>query len=397
MIDKANFPEKNGFAEKLYQKMKLISPAIEQLEFYEFCYALENFLPETGWESVKLKHIGEILLMINNDGFYEAIHLKEKENDQIKLDEQITLLTQMLFIGLVNGTYSPGWVNNYFYFDVRGFYFLIRTLYFTETIKRHLNGKAYRTFENHQKKFEPFQSIGYKDFKEANQELDQLFLECVLKLVEKKGTPLILAIAGPTAAGKTEIVTRLQELFLAQGITSTTIELDNFLTDRNYREEKGIDSLGKEALHFNLVLNCFREISQGKNTSIPRYDFIKATSSHDLSGTLKPGGQPIEINAADVVFVEGNSPFLIPEAAMFIGIKVVYLTDDPVRMKRKWKRDMDYRKKYELNYFRNRYFKEQFLMAKQVFLPQMEICDLLVDTSGAALWTTEEIARIINS
>ncbi len=36
-------------------------------------------------------------------------------------------------------------------------------------------------------------------------------------------------------------------------------------------------------------------------------------------------------------------------------------------------------------------------MAKQVFLPQMEICDLVVDTSGAAFWTTEEIAKMINS
>ncbi len=289
-----------------------------------------------------------------------SIRLKDKENGQIKLDEQITLLTQMLFVGLVNGSYSRDWVNKNFYFDVRGFYFLVRTNYFTETVKNHLNGKAYHVFENHQKKFEKFQSIGYKIFKEANQEVDQLFLNSVLKLVKKKGTPLIMAIAGPTAAGKTEIVARLQRLFLSSGISSTTIELDNFLTDRNYREEKGIDSLGKEALHFNLVLNCFRDISQGKNTLIPRYDFINATSSHDLSGSLKPEGRPIEIVAADVVFVEGNSPFLIPEAAKFISIKVVYLTDDPIRMKRKWKRDMDYRKKYELNYFRNRYLKSNF-------------------------------------
>ena len=396
-MEKANIFDQNDFPETLFKKLKLISSAVGQLELYEFIYALENFLPEAGWESIKFKEIDEIETTISNERFYEGIHLKDREKGQIKLDEQITLLTQMLFVGLAYGSYSPEWVNRNFYFDVRGFYFLVRTYYFTKSVKNHLNGKAYRIFENRQKKFEQFQSIGYKAFKEANQELDQLFLDSVLKLVKKKGTPLIMAIAGPTAAGKTEIVARLQELFSSNGMSTTTIELDNFLTDRNYREEKGIDSLGKEALHFNLVMNCFREISQGKSTLIPRYDFIKATSSHDLSGSLKPEGRPIAITAADVVFVEGNSPFLIPEAAKFIGIKVVYLTDDPIRMKRKWKRDMDYRKKYELNYFRNRYFKEQFLMAKQVFLPQMEICDLVVDTSGAAFWTTREIANVINS
>ncbi len=72
---------------------------------------------------------------------------------------------------------------------------------------------------------------------------------------------------------------------------------------------------------------------------------------------------PIEIEPADIIFIEGNFPFLIEEVLHLIGIKVVYLTDDPIRLKRKWKRDIDYRKKYEPNYFRNRYFKDQFIMA----------------------------------
>ena len=67
---------------------------------------------------------------------------------------------------------------------------------------------------------------------------------------------------------------------------------------------------------------------------------------------------------------------------------MVYLTDDPVRLKRKWKRDIDYRKKYEPTYFRNRYFKDQFIMAEIAYRPQLAMCDLAVDTTGAALWAT---------
>jgi uridine kinase len=111
---------------------------------------------------------------------------------------------------------------------------------------------------------------------------------------------------------------------------------------------------------------------------------------------LKPGGVPVEIEPADIIFMEGNFPFLLEEIAHLINIKVVYLTDDPVRMKRKWKRDIDYRKKYEPTYFRNRFFKEQFIMAQIAFIPQLETCDILVDTTGASLWTTPGIKAFLD-
>jgi uridine kinase len=174
------------------------------------------------------------------------------------------------------------------------------------------------------------------------------------------------------------------------------IEMDNFLTDREYREAKGIHTQGIQALHFELLKQSLEDITHGKKISIPRYDFIYASSSHDLDGKLKPGGVPIEIEPADIIFIEGNFPFLLQEIVHLIGIKVVYLTDDPVRLKRKWKRDIDYRKKYEPTYFRNRYFKDQFIMAEFAYRPQMAACDMVVDTTGAALWATPEIAKILD-
>jgi len=104
---------------------------------------------------------------------------------------------------------------------------------------------------------------------------------------------------------------------------------------------------------------------------------------------------PIQIEPADVIFIECNFPFLLDEVAHLIGIKVVYLTDDDVRLKRKWRRDIDYRKKYEPTYFRNRYFRNQFLMAQKCYVPQMQLCDLAVDTTGAAIWATPETAALL--
>jgi len=390
-----NIYDPEVFSVTLFEKMKHISPAVVNLELYEFQYGLKNSTPADGWRSIQPDTKEEIEACVNNRAFYDSIQIKRRVDDRIVLDDQIVHLSNMLFVGLVIGAYEETWVNEHFYFDVRGFFFLHRTTYFTEQVLTHLGGKPFKQFEQKQRAFERFQGVGYKDFMEANTDVDKLFIESVHKLIASRWTPILLAVAGPTAAGKTEIVERLRVDFEEAGKKTTSIELDNFLTDRDYREEKGIFTQGKEALHFELFKQSLKDITEGKRIFIPRYDFVYATSSHDLEGNLKSDGAPIEIEPADIIFIEGNFPFLIEEVAHLIGIKVVYLTDDPIRLKRKWKRDIDYRKKYEPTYFRNRYFKDQFIMAGIAYRPQMEACDMVVDTTGAALWVTPEVAKIL--
>jgi len=385
----------NAFSEALFEKMKLIYPAISDLELYEFRYGLNDLVPAEGWGSVKPDGKNEIEMRLSNRDFYDGIQIKPKVGDRVVMDEQIIELAQMLFVGLVTGEYEQDWVKSLFYFDIRGFYFLHRTLYFTDKVLAHFDGKPFKRFEQKQRNFEWVQDVGYKAFKEANAEIDALFIESAKKIIAYRGTPILLAIAGQTAAGKTEIVERLRIAFNQAGQRVTSIELDNFLTDRDYREAKGIFTEGKQALHFRLFKQSLEDITRGKSISIPRYDTIYATSSHDLEGNLKPDGIPIEIEPADIIFIEGNFPFLLEEVVPLIGIKVVYLTDDHVRMKRKWKRDIDYRKKYEPTYFRNRFFKDQFIMAEIAYRPQLEVCDMCVDTTGAALWTSPEVAEIL--
>jgi uridine kinase len=388
--------DSSAFSSALYEIMRQINPGVEEMELYEFCYCLENLLPEAGWSSIELKTQAEIEKMVSERAFYDSIQIKPRLGKDIVLDEKIVQLTNMLLVGLVTGAYPPDWVRRLFYFDIRGFYFLGRTVYFTEKILEHFDGRPYRRFAQRQKDFEHCQDIGYKAFMQANAEVDGLFIDSVKKIVATRGVPILLAIAGPTAAGKTEIVERLRRAFEQDGRKTTSIEMDNFLTDREPREARGLFTQGKEALHFELFRQSLEDITQGKKISIPRYNFVNATSSHHLDGTLRPGCIPIEIEPADIIFIEGNFPFLIQEVVHLIGVKVVYLTDDAIRLKRKWKRDIDYRKKYEPTYFRNRYFKDQFIMAEIAYRPQMEVCDMCVDTTRAALWTTAEITEILN-
>ncbi len=385
------------FSEYLYRAMAHVNPGVEDMELYEFRYALDNLYPEGGWASVTPEPMEAIEARVSTAEFYESIQIKPRVDERIVLDENIVRLTQMLFVGLVTGEYPVSWVRAHFYFDIRGFFFLHRTTYFTEQIVARLGGAPIRQFPRRQEAFERRQDLGYKEFREANAEVDAFFMDSVRRLIEAKGTPIVLAIAGPTAAGKTEIVARLRDFLHNEGRQTTAIEMDNFLTDREYREAKGIYTLGKQAIHLQLLCRSLEDITRGRRIVIPRYDFVFATSSHDLDGNLKPGCRPIEIDPADVIFIEGNFPFLIEEVAHLIGIKVVYLTDDPIRLKRKWKRDIDYRKKYDPSYFRNRFFREQFLMAEKCYRPQMALCDLVVDTTGAAVWATPDVVQVLGA
>jgi uridine kinase len=385
------------FSEILYEKIKGVDPGIQDMELYEFRYCLNNLEPENrGWDCVELLQMDKVEEWIQNPGFFTGIQIKPQVDGKIVLDETIVRLTNMLFEGLVTGEYSVEWVRARFYFDVRGFLFLTRTIYFTDAVLVHLGRRPFRSFEKKQERLAPCLELGYRAFKAANAEVDAAFLSSVNRLVAAKGTPIVLAIAGGTAAGKTEIVARLRRSFEQAGKQVTSIELDNFLTDRDQRERKGIHTLGRQAIHFDLFYASLKHILQGQTITIPRYDFIDGTSSHDLDGTLKPGRVPIEIEPAEIIFIEGNFPFLLEEIAPLIGIKVVYLTGDAIRLKRKWRRDIDYRKKYDPNYFLNRFFRNQPLMAEKCYRPQMQMCDLVVDTTGAAIWATPEVAEILN-
>ncbi len=332
----------------------------------------------------------EIENAISKREFFESILLKPREKDRIVLDKTITRLTRMLFVGLVSGEYSAAWVDKFFFFDIRGFIFLPRTVYFTDAGVIHLGSKPFRCFEPQQRRFDAVQEIGYLEFAEANEEIDQAFIEMIKQLVEIRGIPTLITLAGPTAAGKTEITERLLGVFGHLGQKTTTIEMDNFLLDREFRDGK---PMGKGTIHFDLFRQCLQDILRGEKITIPCYDSIFATSSHDLEGNLIPGCTPLQVEPADIIFLEGNFPFHIQEISDLIGIKVVYLTDDPIRLKRKWRRDVDYRKSIDPAHFRNRFFATQFMRAEDVYRPQIEHCDIVVDTTGAAIWMTPEVAR----
>lgn len=390
MIDASILNDRGLFSRILFDAMKKVNPGINDLEWYEFDYALGNLIPESGWLSVPLPGVEEIETRVRQHKFFSGIQLKPLREDHIVLDRTIVQLAQTLFKGLVTGTYPVDWIGNLFYFDIRGFLFLVRTEYFPPEVRGHLNEKPHWQFEKKQRTFESRQDIGLREFITANEEIDQAFMHIVHKLVETAPLPFLMTLAGPSGSGKTEIAQRLKEMFQQRGKSIVSIEMDNFYKDGSFRDGKVLD---QNVIHFEIFRNSLQNLMQGRTVNIPRYNFITTTSSHDLDGNLRPGQTPIQIDPADIIFLEGNFPFHLPEIAQWVGLKIVYLTDDPVRLKRKWRRDIDYRKKYDQVYFCNRYFRTQFLRAEEVYRPLMSLCDMVVDTTGAALWVTSKLAQ----
>jgi uridine kinase len=376
----------------LYERMKSLSKGVERMALQEFQYALEPFLPSLEvWDALPLSSWGEIEARIGDPLFYSGIEVGSKAAGQGALDPVIRGLTLELFKGMVADLYPPAWIDRYFYFDVRSFVFFPRTVYFIPQVVAHLGGAPYAKFYRHQSAFDAYEGVGFRDFREANHEVDGKLLGMLDLLIQRKSPPVFIGLAGPTAAGKTEFTDLLTRLISREGLSISTLEMDHFFLDRPYREDRGIGSMGRESFHFDLLLKTLIRLKNGLSCRIPQYDFITALSSHDEHHHLKEGSSMGLITPGDIVYVEGNFPYLYEEIAALVDIKVFYVTDDPVRLKRKWKRDVDYRKKYDPVYLCNRYFRTQFLKARECYHQQLATCDIAVDTTNAQIWVTDAV------
>jgi len=383
MINQSLLSDEQKFSQVLYEKMSSINRGITCLELYEFQYALDVIKPKDGWDSVQQISKEELESICQDEEFFIGIQLKPIKGNKIVLDETNLTLTQNLMVGLATEEFSIDWVNSLFYFDIRAFCFFIQTRYYNPKILENFGNKPFFTYQTRQLDLAYQQEIGYKNFKQANHHVDHAFIKMIYQLITTHGLPILLTLAGPTGAGKTEITERIRYFLLEKGMQITTVEMDNFYKDREYRDGK---THGKDVIHFDLFMQAMRDLLDGKSTLIPRYDFYLATSSHDFNGELRLGQTSLMIEPADVIFLEGNFPFYIPELDDMIGLRTVYLTDDPIRLKRKWRRDIDLRKKYDPVGFVNRYFKTQYIRAQEIYLPLMEVCDLVVDTTAAKIW-----------
>lgn len=110
----------------------------------------------------------------------------------------------------------------------------------------------------------------------------------------------IIAVAGPSASGKTTFSKLLKARLEYMGVKTFHIELDNYFIDRKNLQmlPSGVlDFDSPNAVDFQRLKNDLRSIMKGRRVAIPKFDFI--------TGTRVKSEEFVELNPNDVLILEG--------------------------------------------------------------------------------------------
>ena len=114
-------------------------------------------------------------------------------------------------------------------------------------------------------------------------------------------TARVVCIAGPSSAGKTTFIKRLETQLQVNGIRPVPISLDNYYVDRavNPKDKNGeYDYEAVEALDLPLLQQHLAALLRGEEVRTARYDFGAGVSIAD-------GGPTITLAETDVLMLEG--------------------------------------------------------------------------------------------
>lgn len=183
-------------------------------------------------------------------------------------------------------------------------------------------------------------------------------------------TSFILAISGPTAAGKTYFTKHLQETVKNAGLSTVTISTDEFYKDLvhltmeerikvNYDHPDSIDS--------SAFLHALEQLADGNTIDIPAYDFSTHTRKNEVR-TVEP---------ADLIIVEGIFSLSFEAINPIYDIRIFIDLDQDLRLIRRVRRDMKERGRSLESIFKQ--YLNQVRPSQEVYVTQDKIlADLIL-------------------
>ena len=135
---------------------------------------------------------------------------------------------------------------------------------------------------------------------EANQERKYAAVADRIHFLRKKVR--IVMMSGPSSSGKTSSSLRIAQQARVIGLTPKVIELDNYFIDRDKTPK---DADGKydfeclEAMDLELLSSNLRDLLDGKDVLIPRFDFPSGKSIRNEAS------RRLRLSDGDVLFMEG--------------------------------------------------------------------------------------------
>ncbi|WP_213818360.1 nucleoside kinase [Garciella nitratireducens] len=134
----------------------------------------------------------------------------------------------------------------------------------------------------------------------AEAEHEKRISEIADEIYKNKDHSRIILIAGPSSSGKTTFSKRLSTHLRVNGLNPVAISLDDYFVDRELtpRDENGeYDFENIEAIDLELFNHHLIKLIQGKEVSVPTYNFI--TGKREYRGNI------LKISESNPIIIEG--------------------------------------------------------------------------------------------
>ena len=184
--------------------------------------------------------------------------------------------------------------------------------------------------------------------------------------------PLIVAISGGSASGKTTVVEEIVDRL--KSVDITVICHDDYYKDQSnlsLEERRKTNFDHPSAYDKDLLVKHLNDLKKGISINKPTYDFTISTRS-DIVEKIEP---------CNVIIVEGIMAFAIPELRDMYDIKIFVDTPDDIRFIRRLSRDIEKRGRTVDNVI-NQYLSTVRPMHLSFVEPSKVYADLIVPIGG---------------
>jgi len=190
--------------------------------------------------------------------------------------------------------------------------------------------------------------------------------------------PIVIAIAGGSAAGKGYISKQLSDKLTSMGKKTIHISQDNFYRNKTPEE---MELIKQDNFNFDVpdliddkaFCKVLVDLINGKDVTLPIYSFIT---------TNIIGQKKITNDNYDVIIVEGLFILYYKYMFEYFDIKVFVDTKDEIRCKRRITRDMSSRKPMSDEKFMDGYMKFVVSGYNKYIYPTKSNADIIISGDG---------------